>query len=114
MTSQEPSLRAASTPFEACPDGSVCVWEDYYFTGGFKAYGVSALNYAGDRFSDGIAVNDHVSSYYNNTSQWVNFYVDAGTPAGDPCVREQPRGYRADLRVEGCDKNLSAHSPDGG
>src|SRR5437868_10859790 len=83
-TSPEPFSAAPETPFEACPDGSVCVWEGYYFTGGFKAYGVSDLNYAADRFSDGIAVNDHISSYYNNTDQWVNFYLNAGNPAGDP------------------------------
>ncbi|UMP02030.1 peptidase inhibitor family I36 protein [Amycolatopsis sp. EV170708-02-1] len=109
---QESSAAAAETPFEACPDGSVCVWEGYYFTGGFKAYSLGSLNYAGDAFSDGIVVNDNVSSYYNNSGQWVNFYRDA-PPAGAPCVREQPRGYRADLRVEGCDNSLSAHTPDG-
>ncbi|WP_370949310.1 peptidase inhibitor family I36 protein [Amycolatopsis sp. cg5] len=110
-TASGPAVAAVETPFEACPDGSVCVWESAYFTGGFKAYGLGDANYGGDWFTNGIAVNDHVSSYYNNTDQWIMFFRDADATAAEPCVEEQPRGYRADLRVEGCDNLISAHKP---
>jgi hypothetical protein len=111
-----PNAGAADGPIgaqAACPNGVVCVYEGTNHTGAMRTYGLSDLNYQGDTFDNGTQVNDRVSSIWNRTGQWVNFYTAAGANINDLCFSEQPGGYRLYLAVEGCDNSLSSHYPAG-
>jgi hypothetical protein len=108
-----PAEAAPISAMAICDPGYICVYDDYNWNGSPRMYGLSDLNYDGDSFPNGVQVNDRVSSIWNRTGQWVNFYIHAGANIQDLCFQEQPGGYRADLRVEGCDNSLSSHYPSG-
>jgi hypothetical protein len=110
------AARASADPAGAmvsCDPGLVCVYERVNFGapwgGASRVFGLSDLNWADDVFDDGTPVNDRVSSVWNRTNQYINFYVHAGAHIGDLCLRVEPNGSRANLAEQGCDNVVSSH-----
>lgn len=67
------ALAAAS-----CPSDHICFWQDANYGGGKFTTNVDAIaNFKSETFTNGVTLNDKISSIYNNTSYPLYMFIDA-------------------------------------
>lgn len=75
------SGHAGAATLSGCPINMVCAWQNANFSGGVIRFvsgdGDPDFGTSRDTFSNGVLVQDNISSIVNNTSRHYNFYVDA-------------------------------------
>ncbi|MGI5292132.1 peptidase inhibitor family I36 protein [Nonomuraea polychroma] len=101
-------LSPSANAMPQCPAGTFCLWNGTYASAGIAVFGLSDLNYDGDRFSDGTPVNDRATYVRNNTNFPINLYKHAGANIRDRCYTVQP-GEEVHLQWTSCWASVSSH-----
>ncbi len=97
----------ASQTSATCEAGEVCFYDNNTATG-FADYDTRALsiaNYGTAKFHNGVALNDHVSSIFNNSDAKICFFTDANFTGSSFCMDPHTKN----TALGGFDNQLSSH-----
>lgn len=81
----------------SCPSGYVCFWQDANYSGGKFTTDATINNFKGFEFTNGVTLNDKISSIVNNTAYPLYMFIDADF--------DNISGFDAT-----CDETVPAHS----